>query len=450
MPTIVGTGIPSQQTFGAGILAGSIVGIGIPTAEAFGVGIVAGSIVGVGIASSETFGTGVFAGPLIGVGIASEETSGSGSMLYPLTGVSITSNEAFGIGSFSFKLLGQGIASTASFGAGALGGPQTIFGVGIPSAEVISNGVFSSESTNTLIGSTGTSAGGTFITILSPGIEMDEAQDTFGDGIVDPGLWSQITVGSGYIVEIPDRPDDTDAMGGLQLSSGRGVGGQAVLRGITTHGRFDAEATFHFGLSEVARGSPGSISTWLGAYVSGITYLRAYVEVTRATRKLRVTGIDGGIILFDSYVILDSRIVNAAPTLRLLRAKDLVLIFMNGALVFERRWTSQSSSVEFGVMNDTIAGSIMTMSVSNYIRRPVIMFGDVPMTQFRFIGKGRVDGIVPAGDAVGLVTLHIEDFNREYDLNESFIYTPAVEFRAVGTGVNGSLVVVSDEAIRAR
>lgn len=435
----VPTGIPSEEAFGTAAFNNPIAAIGIPSEEAFGDAIFAGPVIAPGIPSEEAFGTAIVAGPIIATGIPSEEAFGTPAISRTIQPTGIPGGEAFGDFTTSRTIPLEGIPSAEAFGLSSFGTEQFVTLTGIPSAEAFGAhriGPPVGRIAGGEEGQRGPTTGGQEITLVGIGLDMLEAERAFPFGSIDAGLWVTDVASSAQVRALPNRS--------VALYTGLGVDSFGALRTVRTQTRSDVSVRMDLTLRKFKTGT-SSGSMFLGAYANASSHFRVHVDVTRTTVQLRMTSTVNGSVIAESIVPLKSA---SSVTLRLLRDGGTVYTFLNKRLVRTHRWTTVAAATEFGVRNDSSGAANIWATVSEYERRPVILFDRVPMRDIRFRGRGIVTGVTPAKDRPGLVTLLAETHLGEHTFSQQYEYFAATDYRLLGTEGGKSLTVVSDTAVR--
>lgn len=431
---IILTGIASEEAFGTAQLNLSIVLSGIATEEAFGTASINQVVSLVGIASEEAFGTAIVAGPITLDGIASAEAFGTAQLNLSVVLSGIATAEAFGTAALANVISLVGIASTEAFGALSLGYDQAISLTGIPTSEAVPTPLVQLFGGVFLNDAFGPTTGGKLVSITAPGVTMSNVQDDFQDGVIDLVLWTPVVTGTAYAIE---------SAGTLRLNTSLGASSSYVLRSVDTWS--DVDASVDCSARVNARTGTDASSFWLGLYASATTYARLSVEMKRWEKTIILTGVSAG------YDVLSVELPAASATqmgLRLLRYNGNLHVYVNGVKIGVFPWSNEAAYVEMGVENDSNGATSLVASMSNYLRRPIIVFDDVPMETVLRFSEGRVDGYSPAHRLAGVVPVHVGTDIGSFDLNDTYEYQPAIDYKQVGTNGTDTLTVLSDTIVR--
>lgn len=266
--------------------------------------------------------------------------------------------------------------------------------------------------------------GGTPIVVTGLDLGMEDYQDDFNDGTIDPLMWTETTANDAYAVE--------DS--GLSLYS-TGGSGQVTLRSVDTSTFCDVEVTFRLGHAS-ARTSAAEASFWLGFYISASSYFRVSVVRVRSGYALRLNAVIG------SVDTLNIDLPYSALTdgkLRLVRHEEIVIVFVGGQKLIEAAWSSTAASVEIGA-SSTVGASMHTF-VHDYVRRPSVRFGDVPMTDFSFLASQYLIGRTPPAAHNATVDVSVVAGATSYTLDSQFEYTSTTE---LSLGTAGAALVLVD------
>jgi hypothetical protein len=188
----------------------------------------------------------------------------------------------------------------------------------------------------------------------------------------------------------------------------------------------------------------------LGAYVGSTTFLRASLELTRASQQLHIQAVQNGVVLQDAAIPVLVSVMKSFK-LRLLRSGVSYVVFLNDSEVLRSTWIPDAAHIELGVTNDASGASNVTVSVSKYVRNPVILFGSQLMTTVLSKTTSRIDVLAPPQNRVGpqLIQIAVEKIAGEltYDLSDLYTYTPVFDFKRVGIAGTTTLIDVSDTSV---
>lgn len=441
-PAFTLSGIVSGQALGTQVV---FIGLGgIASSEAFGSLRVDPSLLMSGIASSAAFGDISVARPFELGSIASLEVLGAHSVELELEPSGVGTSEAFGTMTLttSAALFGIGTGQTLGLQTLLFDQPVSLSGYGITSLEGVSN-LWVGANEGHIVGPessrVGPTSGGHIVTILAPGLDMNNRSDSFSDGVFNGALWSASVTGSGRLVEHAGFPTGT-----LQLSTGEALGSSAIMRSVDPQERSDASVDLRFSLVDLRNGV-STVSAWLGVYISTSTFFRASVEFSKSAPVLRFTLSANGTQRIDAMPLTR---MSSIVRLRVLRSAERVFVYMNDALVYTRTWTTGLGYIEIGSANDATSISAITTLITRFVRNPVILFGTEPMKEILSKTRGRITGRTPPQTQAGEVLVHVDMTGAEYDLEETYEYQNTVDFRDVGQAGSYRLVVTSDSTVR--
>lgn len=282
----------------------------------------------------------------------------------------------------------------------------------------------------------GPDTGGTDVTFTATGLGMESSEDLVQSDVVDTALWDESTAGSGLVTAIGATP-----RGVLQLSTGWTASSSAYLRTDATSTRSDA--SIECIVRPRFRAGDAEATASLGLYVGATTYFRVIVEMSKGAGNISVRSVVNDVTHLD--VTLQAT-TTASLSMRILRVDSDVYVYLNDVFVTQTRWTTEAASVEIGVANDAAGRASMVLSVTEYRRNPVILFGDLVMRTVTFKGPDRVDGLTPPHD-VGEV-----DVVASTDLGDTtlgtFTYTSSIDYARLGYAGADEMLDVSDPAVR--
>lgn len=434
---LTASGLASDEAFGADTITLYLDAAGLATSEAFGAATITTILTATGLATSEAFGA---AGPisfgLIETGLSTSEAFGADVITLYLTETGLSTSEAFGATTATYftVLTASSLPSQEAFGTATISTTQFLSSTGLSTSEQFGHhhiavvaALFAGDSET----QSGSTLGGDYVAILLPGIDMSTAEDDFLDGVINPAIWATTTSSSASIREFS---------GTLQLATGKTAGSIATVRDVQSSTRFDFSADLNFRTKFYTGTAEGTF--WFGAYASASNYCRAKLIQSRTDSRLEIERTGYTTITFT--VPQFSRL-----NLRLLRVDEDVHVFLNGQTFWTGQWSQGAAKVEIGASSSGSAN--MVVGLSDYVRNPVIMFGDTPVTSFVRKSQGRVDILSPASDVTGAVTVTAQTYlgGSPTTLPDVFTYIDPVDHQIVGTDGTSSLRMLDDPQVRA-
>lgn len=364
-----------------------------------------GIVQGTGVASEETAGTHTLSQNLTqGTGLASDEVTGTHVLTFGLTqSVGVASEEALGSHSALLNIVqGTGVASVEAVGIHGIN--NYLRATGVSSDEAVgSHALTLSYYIGHLTGNlSGSLEGGTPVTIIGPGVDMSYLEDV---DFTDATVWTQALAGDGRV-------------SGQNFVTTRTQGSSAYVYSVAQSTRIDVTAQVRIDVQKLS-GADVENAFFLGCRKSSTSYVRASIVSRRSGTTLEVVSTVNG----REKERREVRMAGArVETLRILRVDSDVYTFLNDRLVAVSQWTAGQASVEMGVSNGSTGASALSARLVSYSRNPVIMFGDSPLLFVQAKTRNRLDGLSPASDVSGEVTVSITSWLGTYDLSETFTY----------------------------
>ena len=348
------------------------------------------------------------------VGIPSSATLGTPSLNVSVHPVAMDATESLGSPVVTEGLAVTGIPSTAT--------------VGTPSILQ-----------RRLIPETGTFLGGDTFRYISAGMAVPG--DTFASGTLSPSLWTSAVAGSGVVQIV----GSSGPRGVLQLRTGATAGSSARIRSTDAVPYSDAEISFNLS-SVVTTPTTRHIRGTLGLYQDANNLFRFALETDAyGVAQLKILGLVSGQAVVNTTLLTAFIPIGGTATLRILRVASRVLLFVGSTKIYETAWSSApTASVEIGLENASSATSSATMSVLQYTRRPVVLFGTEPVTNFSYVSDSVVDGVTPAVSP-DTETVDIRVYSTALQtFLDAWTYSVPEELIGVGAG----LQIVNDTTLR--
>jgi hypothetical protein len=289
---------------------------------------------------------------------------------------------------------------------------------------------------------------GAQVIMVGGALDMSPVSDDFsGAGI--SGVWTNASSGSGSVT-----PQPTNFT--LVFDSGATAGSAALLRSAGQVFDVDAELTFR--VTKDQRPPTGGAAIVYGEIalrISATTRVSIQATLDDLGRSvLAFTEVNGSQAVARTVLVAPTpNTVGVQTTLRLLRAGSMVFLFAGGQLMFSFDWHSDSANIEVGVRNDPVKTSEVTMSATGYVRRPVIVFGSVPMLDFVPRGTMHALGSSPSvPNNYDTVDLRITGFNPSAPLTlpKYFTFTRKTDLVQFDMGFGHSLTVTNDPSLSKR
>lgn len=329
------------------------------------------------------------------------------------------------------SLMAPFIASTASVGEPTLVGPllapliQSTAQVLTPDIRRIIE--FALDVT------TGSTRGGEDIILLGSALDMSDCTPTYTNGTLDAGFWTDLSTNSGSVVEVASTQS-------LQFNTGITPNSVAGIRsnGLASDLDIEIQAT-----SLVADSIIQSAAE-LALYVDANTDLRLTVLNGRITLTIRENG----------FTSLNQAIATTAgnPQLRLLRVGNEVSIFLGGRFVTKAFWVNTNCQIEIRARNNSVRASQVALRVSRYTRRPVIVFGDSPVTDVTVVSRDQAVATTPARKLPGVVDIELTGCSTVSDtIPSAFTYFLDPQLaRVFNVPFGPRMTAISDPAVTGR
>lgn len=230
----------------------------------------------------------------------------------------------------------------------------------------------------------GFTVGNAPLILFGTALDMTACTPNFVDGQLDSGFWTDLSAGDGEVLEV-------EATRALRLNTGVSAGSVAGARTTELAADLDVEVS-----TSVLVPNQAAISEFeLGLYVSTATDLRLVIR--RGTINL---------VVRENNQVLDDRTIGTTAgnaRLRLLRVDERVFIFLGGVFVVEASWVATNCNIELVARNNAALNGQVATRITRYLRRPVVLLGDTPLTSVEVVDSAQATATVPARQLPGAV-----------------------------------------------
>lgn len=303
----------------------------------------------------------------------------------------------------------------------------------IPSTAVVPSPTIGRISDFSITPNTGLTTGGEPLILFGSALDMSACTPDFSDGSLDPGFWTDLSTNSGEVLEVP-------AIQALRLNTGLTPNSIAGVRTVGFASDVDIEV-----LATVLIADPIIEAAFeLALYVSADTDFRIIVLGDLVTLQVR----ENAQTLFD----LPIATTGGNPQIRLRRVDDNVFVFLGGALITQASWVSTNCQIELIARNNATNESQAATRVSRFLRRPVVVFGENPLTGIEVVGTNQALAETPARNLPGPVDVRVTGCNTVGDtINAGFTYIldPALP-RVFNIPDGARLTAISDPVVTGR
>ena len=440
-------------TVPGGVVAGPLIApLWVPTA-AVQSGTVAGPLIAPAWAPTTAVQSGILAGPLVAPVWSSSTTVGIhkiGAFFFPAL---IASTVSIGLPTIALaQIVNPGVWSPSTQIALARAG-VTISAPFIDSAVNIFNpelvGPLLAPTVNSTINifapqirrviefatniATGTTRGGDELILFGSGLDMSNCTPTYVNGTLNAGFWTDLSTNSGSVVENATAE-------AFQLSTGFTPNSVAGIRSTGVAGNLDIEIL----ASSLTADSIIQSAAELALYVSAGTDFR----LTALNGRIKLTVRENGMTNFDQVIAT----TGGRPQLRLLRVDNIVYVILGGKLITQASWVSTNCQIEIQTRNNTLRASQSVLRVSQYTRRPVVVFGDNPITDMIVINQDQAVATTPAKKIPGVVDIKLTGCSTTTDtLSSAFTYFLDPELpRVFNIPLGPRMTAISDSAVTGR
>jgi hypothetical protein len=279
----------------------------------------------------------------------------------------------------------------------------------------------------------GVTTGGENVTLFGSALDMTTCTPDFTDATLDPGFWTDLSSGSGEVLEVA-------ASQALRLNTGVTAGSVAGVRTVQVASDVDVEVQ-----AVVLVEDPLVQSAFeLALYVSADTDFRISVlagEVTLTVRENAQT-------LFNQVIAT----TGGSPQIRLLRVDENVFVFLGGALVTTASWVATDAQVELRARNSATSASQVATRVTRYLRRPVVVFADQPLTNIEVVSPDQALAVTPARNLPGPVDVRLTGCETTKDTIPSafrYFLDPALA-RVFNVPTGPRITAISDRYVGGR
>ena len=253
---------------------------------------------------------------------------------------------------------------------------------------------------------TGPSTGGTSYAITGTGFQFNEWDDTWEGGVLDPGLWTDISTNSGTITTGADR---------LILSTGTTANS---IAGIETADMIpDSQFSFRVNLPRQTTftSNPVKLITF-ESYIDASNYGRIFIEQTSnsLSLELKVEVVKNGSTV-DSYTY-PTAWTYGLTLFKILRFNEDLYFYANGSLIYRsKHYVINPSYYRIYSYNEGETYDVANINGESFFYTPFVVFGtqvdDDPVT----VSGARIRGVTPPSiDSkdqseayAGLVDIHV-------------------------------------------
>jgi hypothetical protein len=290
--------------------------------------------------------------------------------------------------------------------------------------------------------------------IADGALDMTACLDDFEDEVLS-GIWTDVSTGSGSLLEFA---------GNLELRTGPGDG-RAAVRTVETPGNVFVQADF--GLVEyekalhttVASAVIGEVRLVVDDTPSIETDVFVRIESDGVLRYLALQSRKAGVVDVSVRVPVTAlrlradRPRYAATQLGILRAGDVVSLLQNGQVVQDFAWSPDPAAIELAAeLNGAGAKAVLRTRARDYLRRPVIVFGDRPAIDFEMQHETRAVVFSPAASCIErAVDLEITGcFGAFNTIPDGFTYFRDENLLSLRRGAAHVLTICNDSTLRER
>ena len=251
----------------------------------------------------------------------------------------------------------------------------------------------------------GLTTGNEPIILLGSALDMSSCTPDFTDGTIDPGFWTDISTNSGEVLEVV-------ATQSLRLNTGVTPNSVAGVRTVELAADLDIEVA---AVSLVA--DPTVTAAFeLALYVSSTTDFRLIVG---ANGSITMQVQENGNFTFNQQIAT----TGGSPQFRLLRVDSTVFVFLGGTLVTTAAWVATDCNIELLAENNPTATSQAATRVSQYLRRPVVVFDTTPLTDIEVISPDQALATTPARNLPGAIDVRLTGCTTTTDtIADAFTY----------------------------
>ena len=284
-----------------------------------------------------------------------------------------------------------------------------------------------------IIPDTGLTTGGEPLTLLGSALDMSACTPDLSDGTLDPGFWTDLSTNSGEVLEVP-------ATRSLRLNTGLTPNSIAGLRTVEFASDVDIAVRASVLIADPVIQSPFE----LALFVSADTDFRILVQGDLIVLRVR----ENGQTLFEQPIATTA----GNPQVRLLRVAENVLVFLGGAIITQASWVTTNCQIEFIAQNNATAESQAATQITQYVRRPVVVFDETPLTGIEVVGDRQALAETPARKLPGPIDVRVTGCDTLSDtLTNAFTYIldPALpSVFHIPTGAR--LTAISDPVVTGR
>lgn len=238
--------------------------------------------------------------------------------------------------------------------------------------------------------------GGANLTLTGSSLDMGMCTPDFTDGTLDVGFWTDLSSGSGEVLEVA-------SLQSLRLNTGVTAGSVAGVRTVLEAADLDIEVQ--------ATALVGSTFE-LALYVNANTDLRLLLQGDDIILRVRENGLTS-----TDQVIGAS---GGSPLLRLLRVNSTVQVFLGGAFTVSASWVASFCRVELVTRESTGQSAVR---VSRYLRRPVVVIDDTPLAGVEVVSSSQALATIPARTLPGTLDVRLTGCDTGSDtLANAFTY----------------------------
>lgn len=311
----------------------------------------------------------------------------------------------------------------------------------------------------------GSVAGGTPFTLVGAGLSMSGVTENFASGVLDPTKMAASTTGSGHVTVI--AAPSVGKSGALQFDTGATANSQAVVKTVGAMPYSDVEITCAVPESGITTPASATLTASLGLVNPSTTDLfRLSLSLQRTAVPDRYTAsvtvfmtTHGGATTVVNRTVKSGLVLSngSSTRLRVLYANGRTIAYVGGAVVFDSPTGIGDNVIEMRAANDVSISSRLLLTVSKYVRLPVVLFeslnGTTPAYQpatLTFVNSARIDGVSPPASQDQTVSLFVFSSLAALTLPKAWTYRfdPALLQVSQGTVTgSGALTLVSDNII---
>lgn len=298
---------------------------------------------------------------------------------------------------------------------------------------------------------TGLVKGGDTFSLIGTALSMAVVAEDFRVAPLDPLKFDVSTGGTGSVSVLPGP---NASPGSLQFATGPTAGSFARVRTVDIRTESDIEVSVALALTSAL--TLDAFQTFsLGFYASATSYIRLIARLNAiGAGSFVVTSVDNGTVVMDHTLSTTTLPIGASFKLRLLHTGSRTIGFISGIQVFDLSIGVGASVIEMTATNHPTIDSQLTLSIRNYTRNPVILFGTEPARTIRAISRYRLDGIVPPASRDMTVDMLVSSAAGAVVLKDAYRYVFDPNLTQVRLGVPqvngiqcGQLVTISDPAV---